>query len=160
MKIDWLRSYLLLMLGTCGLPTSLLAAPAFPGAQGWGKNALGGRQNTQTKILFVTSLEDSGPGTLREALNQKGPRIILFKTGGVIELKSRISFRNDYVTIAGQTAPGDGIIIRNYPIRIGASHVIMRGLRIRNGDGPGPKGDLRDSVQISRVEGEPIHDVI
>lgn len=136
------------------------AALAFPGAQGWGKNATGGGQNPQTKVFFVTSLEDSGPGTLREALMQKGPRIILFKTGGVIALQSRISFSQGDVTIAGQTAPGDGVIVRNFPIRIGANNVIMRGLRIRNGDGAGPKGDLRDSIQISRVTGEPIHDVI
>lgn len=132
---------------------------AFPGAEGWGQNALGGR-NEKTAVLFVTSLEDSGPGTLREALKTKGPRIVLFKTGGIIDLKSAISFREDYVTVAGQTAPGDGIVIRNFPIRIGASHVIMRGLRIRNGDGPGPKGDLRDSVQIGSTDGTEIRDVI
>jgi pectate lyase len=136
------------------------AAPAaFPGAAGWGKSATGGRA-AETKVLAVTSLEDSGPGTLREALMQSGPRIIVFKTGGVIDLKSKISFQQGDVTIAGQTAPGDGIIIKSFPIRIGASNVIFRGLRIRNGDGPGPKGDLRDSIQLGRADGKPIQNII
>jgi pectate lyase len=137
-------------------------APAFPGAQGWGKNATGGR-DANTNVLFVTSLEDSGPSTLREALMQSGPRIVVFKTGGVIDLKSSISFRAGDVTIAGQTAPGDGIILRNFPIRIGASNVIMRGIRVRNGDEAGPLGDLRDSIQVGRVARlteETIRDVI
>lgn len=145
------------------LPAPAAVTDAFPGAQGWGKHAKGGGQNESTRVLFITSLEDSGPGTLREALMQSGPRIIVFKTGGVIELKSSISFRNDYVTIAGQTAPGDGIILKNFPIRIGASNVAMRGIRIRNGDGPGPVGDLRDSIQIGRVgklTDEKIHDIV
>ncbi|MES2463137.1 MAG: hypothetical protein V4671_21345, partial [Armatimonadota bacterium] len=148
---------------TFGLTGSVSAAPAFPGAQGWGKNARGGGQNPNTKVLFVTSLEDSGPGTLRDALMASGPRIIVFRTGGIIDLKSSISFRNGDVTIAGQTAPGDGIILRNFPIRIGASNVVMRGIRIRNGDGPGPVGELRDSIQIGRVQKlteEKIHDII
>jgi hypothetical protein len=156
--------FALTLLGGVSLSTTVartVAEPvAFPQASGWGKNARGGR-DAKTKILFVTSLADSGPGTLREALEKtRGPRIILFKTGGVIALKSKLSFREGYVTIAGQTAPGDGIIVKNFPIRIGANHVIMRGLRIRNGDGPGPAGDLRDSIQIGRVNGELVHDVI
>jgi pectate lyase len=151
---------LCLLLAVVGAGPAAAAVPAFPGAEGWGKNAMGGGQNPKTQVLFVTSLEDSGPGTLREALMQSGPRIIIFRTGGIIDLKSRISFAQDHATIAGQTAPGDGIIIRNFPIRIGANHVIMRGLRIRNGDGPGPPGDLRDSIEISRATGDPIHDVI
>lgn len=137
----------------------LAATPAFPGAEGWGKNAQGGR-DPAAKILFVTSLDDDGPGTLREALKQKGPRFVLFRTGGVIELKAKLTIQSGRLTIAGQTAPGDGIIVRGYPIRIGASDVIVRGLRIRNGDGPGPKGDQRDSIQLGNASGEIIHDVI
>lgn len=136
------------------------AAPAaFPGAEGWGRQARGGR-DAGARILFVTSLDDSGPGTLRDALLQKGPRIVLFKTGGVIALQDRISIQNGQLTVAGQTAPGDGIIVRNHPIRIGASDVIVRGLRIRNGDGPGPRGDLRDSIQIGNAGGKPVHDIV
>jgi hypothetical protein len=161
-SMNWLMKLGALSLISCTAQSTVAGAPAFPNAQGWGKDATGGRR-ANTKILFVTSLEDSGPGTLREALMQSGPRIILFKTGGIIDLKSSISFRDGDVTIAGQTAPGDGIILRNYPIRIGASNVIMRGIRIRNGDGPGPTGDLRDSIQVGRVaklSEEKIHDII
>lgn len=132
---------------------------AFPDAQGWGRNARGGR-DASTTVLFVTSLEDSGPGSLREALKASGPRIVVFRTGGVIELKSKLGIQEGFVTIAGQTAPGDGVMVKGYPIRIAASHVIMRGLRIRPGDGPGAKPDLRDAIQLGREGGETIHDVI
>lgn len=137
------------------------ALPAFPGADGWGKNATGGGQDPSTRVIFVTSPADSGPGTLREALKTPGPRIVLFKTGGVIELKTKLSIQEGSLTIAGQTAPGDGIIVRGHPIRIAASNVVIRGLRIRPGDGPGAKPDQRDAIQFGR-EGaaEPIHDII
>jgi hypothetical protein len=155
------------LLGLCSISASTASAqstepqtaPAFPDAQGWGKNAQGGR-STSTKVLWVTSLADSGPGTLRAACEQNGPRIVLFKTGGIIELQSSISIRHDNITIAGQTAPGDGIILRNFPIRIRANNVIMRGLRIRNGDGPGPKGDLRDSIQLGGKDQEAVQNII
>ena len=141
-------------------PSARAAAPAFPGAEGWGRNARGGGQDEKTKVLLVTSVADAGPGTLREALNTRGPRIIIFKTGGIIDLKSRLSFSEGRVTVAGQTAPGDGIILKNYPLRLGASDVIIRGLRVRNGDGPGPKGELRDGVAIGGGDGKPSHDII
>lgn len=150
-SVSWL--FLVAALGSSAQPL------AFPGAEGWGRNAKGGR-DPQTKVLFVTSLDDSGPGTLREALRTSGPRIVIFKTGGVIDLKSKLGIQEGSVTIAGQTAPGDGIIVKGYPIRIAASHVIMRGLRIRPGDGPGAKPDLRDAIQFGREGGETIHDVI
>ena len=142
------------------LATAHAAPPAFPGAEGWGRNARGGGQNVNAKVLAVASLADSGPGTLREALKTRGPRIVVFRTGGVIELTNRLTVQDDFLTIAAQTAPGDGVIVRGHGIRIGASHVIVRGLRIRNGDGPGPKGELRDSIQIGRTEGKPVHDII
>ena len=124
---------------------------AFPGARGWGKNATGGRAKN-ARVLLVTSLADSGPGTLREALTASGPRVVVFRTGGVISLKSKISVRSGDLTVFGQTAPGDGVIVKNHPIRIGASNVIVRGLRVRNGDDPdGPAGDQRDSLQLGRV---------
>ena len=135
------------------------ATLAFPDAEGWGRNARGGRDE-KAKILAVTSLADSGPGTLREALKTPGPRIVVFRTGGVIELTNKLTVQDGFLTIAAQTAPGDGVIVRGFPIRIAADHVIIRGLRIRNGDGPGPKGDLRDSIQIGRTDGKPIHDII
>lgn len=114
------------------VPAKVPAAkiPAFPGAQGAGMWTLGGRGG---KVIEVTSLEDSGHGTLREALAAKGPRIIVFRTGGLIELKSRITISEPFVTIAGQTAPGDGICVKGQTVVINTHDVIIRHMRFRRG---------------------------
>ncbi len=107
--------------------------PAFPGAEGGGMYTTGGRGGG--KVLYVTKLDDDGSqGTLRWALKQKYPRIVMFKVSGVIELKSRINLTSGNVTIAGQTAPGEGICIRNYSLMVKASNVIIRYIRFRMGD--------------------------
>jgi len=105
--------------------------PAFPGAWGGGMYSFGGRGG---KVYCVTSLADSGPGTLREACNAIGPRMVVFYVAGVIELKNRIRIRAPYITIAGQTAPGDGICVRGATVAIDTHDVVIRHVRFRRGE--------------------------
>ena len=87
-----------------------LAIPAFPGAEGFGADTVGGRGG---KIFLVTNTNDNGPGSLREGIEASGPRTIVFRTGGIINLASSLNIDNPYITIAGQTAPGGGITLKN-----------------------------------------------
>jgi pectate lyase len=105
--------------------------PAFPGAWGGGMYSFGGRGG---KVFVVTSLEDAGPGTFREACNAIGPRIVVFNVAGTISLKNRIRIRAPYITIAGQTAPGDGICIRGATVCVDTHDVVIRHLRFRRGE--------------------------
>lgn len=104
---------------------------AFPGAEGFGKYTTGGRGG---KVLIVTNLNDSGPGSLREAVESEGPRIVVFEVAGNIHLATPLNIENDDITIAGQSAPGDGICLCDSPLIINASNVIVRYLRCRLGD--------------------------
>ncbi|GAB3838235.1 pectate lyase family protein [Hymenobacter jeollabukensis] len=103
---------------------------AFPGAEGGGAYAFGGRGG---KVFVVTSLDDSGPGTLREACEQGGARTVVFNVAGIIRLKSPISIRAPYITIAGQTAPGDGVCVAGESLWIDTHDVVIRYLRFRRG---------------------------
>jgi hypothetical protein len=105
--------------------------PAFPGAWGGGMYTFGGRGG---KVYVVTSLADAGPGTLREACNAVGPRIVVFNVAGTIHLENRIRIRAPYITIAGQTAPGDGICIRGRTFEVNTHDVVIRHLRFRRGE--------------------------
>ena len=108
-----------------------LVVPSFPGAEGFGSTTPGGRGG---RVIFVTNLDDAGPGSFRAACDAEGPRIVIFRVSGLITLASPIVVKHPYITIAGQTAPGDGICLRNYTFVIATHDVIVRYLRSRLGD--------------------------
>jgi len=116
-----------------GRPTDLPQAeiPAFPGAMGGGAYTFGGRGG---KVLVVTSLADTGPGTLRWACEQGGARIIVFNVAGIIRIKTPIIVRAPYVSIEGQSAPGDGICVAGESFWVNTHDVIIRYMRFRRGE--------------------------
>jgi hypothetical protein len=104
--------------------------PAFPGAWGGGMYAFGGRGG---KVIVVTNLNDSGPGSFRDACEQGGPRVVVFNVAGVIRLKAAVSIRAPYITIAGNTAPGDGVCIAGNTVELNTHDIVVRYLRFRRG---------------------------
>lgn len=133
-----------------GLIAQQLAAQprAFPGAEGFGAYAKGGRGG---EVLHVTNLNDEGKGSLRWAIEQEGPRTVIFEVSGTIVLENDLSIENPYITIAGQTAPGDGIALRDGVLEIKTHDVVVRYLRVRLGD----QGDGGDAISIQSG-----HDII
>jgi len=111
--------------------TMLTGEPAFPGAEGFGAFTPGGRGG---KIIYVDNLNDSGPGSLREAVEASGPRILVFRVGGVIPLKSTLIIKQPFITMDAQEAPGAGIMLRNHGMEVRTHDVVLRYFRIRIGD--------------------------
>lgn len=128
--------------------------PAFPGAEGFGAKSVGGRF-TGTRVIEVTNLNDSGTGSLRAAIDATGPRFVVFRIGGTITLNTALIVRNPYITIAGQTAPGGGITLRNNPTNtkgtfiVNTHDVIVRYIRSR----PGKPSVSSNNVDAFGIEG-------
>jgi len=114
-------------------PTDLPQAqiPSFPGAMGGGAYTFGGRGG---KVITVTNLNDRGPGSLREACEQGGARIVVFNVSGIIRIKTPIIVRAPYITIAGQTAPGDGVCLAGESFWVNTHDVVVRHMRFRRGE--------------------------
>jgi pectate lyase len=145
---------LLLALLLGGLATGAIAAdqvPAFEGAQGWAAHTPGGRGG---QILRVTTLDAAGPGSFAEAVKAKGPRIVVFEVGGVIDLGLKeLRITEPYLTIAGQTAPQPGITLIKAGLTIATHDVVVRHIRVRPGDGGLAKMSGVDIDAITTVRG-------
>ena len=137
--------------------------PAFPTAEGFGAQAVGGRGG---RIIYVSKLTDTGePGTLRYALEALGPRIVLFRVSGSIRLQHDISISSPFLTVAGQSAPGEGVQIRGGMIQIRTHDVVLRYLKMRPGDEPAARerhcdNTCRNPVEVDGIKDRDVYNVI
>lgn len=129
----------------------LAGIPVFPGAEGFGSHTPAGRGG---QVIEVTTLADNGPGSLREAANVPGPRIIVFRVGGVIELQDFIYINEPFVTVAGQTAPGGGITLKNAGLVITTHDVLVQHLRIRPGNEGRVTPEGNDAIALLGAHGD------
>lgn len=145
------RAWLILLFATSILAAAsgaqAPALPAFPGAEGFGSTTPGGRGG---RVIAVTTLADAGPGSFRAAVEAEGPRIVVFRVSGTIALVKPITVQNPFLTIAGQTAPGDGICLRDNALGIATHDVVVRYLRSRLGDASGRESDCIDLLHGAR----------
>lgn len=151
----WRTGLLALLLLSAGLEAAAETRPAFPGAVGWAADTPGGRGG---RIIRVTSLAASGPGSLLEAIEAKGPRIVVFEVGGVIDFaKHEIKIREPFLTIAGQTAPSPGITLVRTGIDVMTHDVILQHIRVRTGAAGAPK---RSGWEPDAFSGQGAYNVI
>ncbi len=141
-------------------PQEIKSLPAFPGAEGFGAATIGGRGG---RVIEVTNLNDNGSGSLRAAIEAQGPRVVVFRVGGTILLNTGLAIKHPYITIAGQTAPGGGITLRNNsnkkaPLHINTHDAVVRYLRSRPGSNLNETGDL-DALTIAGAKGQ-VYNVI
>lgn len=149
-----------LLAGSLGVGAGAQAAlPVIPNAAGFGMETPAGRGGT---VYRVTNLNASGAGSLKACVDASGPRVCVFEVSGTIRMNSELVIRNPYLTIAGQTAPSPGIMLRGAGIRIKASDVLLQHLRVRVGDDPsGPDPENRDALMIDVPSSErPISNIV
>ncbi|MBL8992008.1 MAG: hypothetical protein JNM63_01625 [Spirochaetia bacterium] len=144
---------LMLFVASCGNDHRTLLAPVmeetslpvFPGAEGAGTKTKAGRGG---RVIFVTNLNNSGAGSLREALEAVGPRIVIFKVSGIIDAVELLFISHPYITVVGQTAPGKGILIRGAGLVINTHDVLVQHLRFRPGNQGQIKADDNDAIAV------------
>lgn len=143
MMLSMLMASAVLTLGSTSAPAAI---PVIPGGAGFGMETLAGRGG---KVYRVTNLKADGAGSLKACVDGKEPRVCIFEVSGTIRLTSDLMVRHPRLTIAGQTAPSPGIMIRGAGLRIQASDILVQHLRVRPGDDPnGPDPDNRDALKI------------
>src|SRR3989344_4353278 len=148
---------LAIILAAMLLVGSVYAIPVFPGCEGYGCETTGGRGG---QVIKVTNLNDSGPGSLRAALEASGPRIVVFEVSGIITLLNRdININNPYITIAGQTAPSPGITLKNFGIAPSTHDILIQHIRIRIGD-QGGNGDLDAVGDIFNPKRDEVYNIV
>lgn len=134
------------------------ALPVIPGGAGYGMETKAGRGG---KVYKVTNLKASGAGSLKECIDGSGPRVCVFEVSGTIRLTSDLIVRNSYLTIAGQTAPSPGIMIRGAALRLQASELLIQHIRVRPGDDAnGPDPDNRDALKIEGSSSKPVKNIV
>lgn len=138
------------------LCANVFAVPVIPGGAGFGIETPAGRGGA---VIRVTNLNDSGAGSLRACVEAFGPRICVFEVSGVIKLNSTLLVNNSFITIAGQTAPSPGIMLRGQTLQIRASDVLIQHIVVRVGDGPdAPRAEVHDALRINGPN--PINNVV
>jgi len=147
-----------LVAGLLVFATAAQAVPVIPGAAGFGMETPAGRGGT---VYKVTNLNASGTGSLRACIDATGARTCVFEVSGTIRLTADLAVRNDFLTIAGQTAPSPGIMIRGAALKIQASEVLVQHLRIRAGDdATGPAPSNRDSLKIEGSSTKTVRNIV
>jgi hypothetical protein len=138
--------------------SAVQAVPVIPGAAGFGLETPAGRGGT---VYKVTNLNASGAGSLKDCIDKTGARVCVFEVSGTIRITSDLLVRNSKLTIAGQTAPSPGIMIRGAALRIQASDILVQHIRVRAGDDAnGPAPDNRDSLKIEGSDAKPVKNIV